>query len=212
MKAAIFDMDGTLVDSEALAFGAAEDGLREYYARRKLAPAIPTRAELRALVGLPSLEYFGRLVPPERRGDAAEIRALVAGRESERLKAGQGRLYAGAWETLVALRERGWKLGLVSNCGRAYFDANLTHLRLGERFDVAYCLDDHPTKTENVRRALARLACASGLMIGDRAADLEAGRANGLKTVGCAYGFGGPGELAAADCRIASPSDLLAIV
>lgn len=222
MIAAIFDLDGTLADSEELAATAAEDGLRAYYARRGLAPVIPSREERRALVGLPSLEYFARLLPPERGGDAREVRELVARREVERLAAGRGRLFPGAREALAALRSRGWKLGLVSNCGRIYFDANLEHLGLREAFDVALCLDDFPTKIENVRHALARLRAnggpglgerseSNGLMVGDRQADVEAGRANGLRTVGCLYGFGTPEELASADWHIASLAELPAL-
>jgi phosphoglycolate phosphatase-like HAD superfamily hydrolase len=212
MRAAIFDMDGTLVDSEALAFRAAEEGLRDYWARRGLPPRIPSRAEIRALVGLPSLEYFGRLLPEERRGDAAEVRLLVAHREVDRLRAGEGRLYPGIVESLAALRAGGWRLGLVSNCGRIYFSANLEHLGLGRLFDCAFCLDDRPSKAESVGAALERLGAARGVMVGDRAADLEAGRANGLRTVGCAWGFAAAGELDGADARAETPSTLAGII
>lgn len=226
MGTVVFDMDGTLVDSEELAIRASEDGLREYWARRGLAPIVPPRAVLRSLIGLPSIEYFAGLLPEERRTDAAELRTLVARREVERLAAGEGRLYPGAWDALVALRACGWRLALVSNCGRIYLDANLRFLRLGEIMDVALCLDHFPSKTENVRQAVARLGpvpATAGLpaeapparragrdafMVGDRAADIEAGRANGLRTIGCTYGFGTRAELAAADRLIASPAEL----
>ncbi len=209
MRTAVFDMDGTLVDSGELAFASAEEGLAEYWRIRGAAPVIPSRAEMLALVGLPSLEYFARLVPPERRGDAAEVRSLVARREVDRLAAGEGRLFPGVRDVLVALRGRGWKLALVSNCGRVYFDANLVHLGLREMFDTAFCLDDFPTKTANVRAALDGSA---GWMVGDRAADVEAGRANGVRTVGCTYGYGTAQELAAADARVSSPRELLEVL
>ncbi len=212
MKAVIFDMDGTLVDSEALAFRAAEDGLRVYWRKRGLEPSIPSRAEIRTLVGLPSLEYFGRLLPPDRRDDAAEVRTLVAGEEVRRLAAGEGRLYPGVAGTLAELRARGWKLGLVSNCGRVYFNANLAHLRLRDFLDVAFCLDDKPSKSENVRAVLERFGARGGFMVGDRRADLDAGRENGLQTVGCTYGFGGVEELAGADFRVAHVNELLKLI
>ncbi len=70
-------------------------------------------------------------------------------------------------------------------------------------------LVDRPVQEiENVRQALARFGASAGVMVGDRGADLEAGRAAGLRTVGCAYGFGGPGELAGADWTIGSVREI----
>jgi len=208
MNAAIFDMDGTLVDSDDLAAASAEEGLRAYYSSRGLDPVIPSRAVRRSLVGLPSLEYFAGLLPAERRGDAAEMRTLVARDEVRRLGAGEGRLFPGVRETLAGLRARGWKLGLVSNCGSLYFDANLKHLALRDMVDIAFCLDHFPTKIDNVREALRALGSRAGVMVGDRAADIEAGRANGLRTIGCLYGYGTADELAHADSHIAIVTEL----
>lgn len=206
VKCLVFDMDGTLVDSHELAYQAALEGLRAFYAARGREPVLPTREEVRALVGLPSLEYFARLVPPDLRGHAAEVRTWIATSEVRRIAEGEGRLFPGVAETLTELRKK-WRLGLVSNCGRIYFDANRRHL-LDGWFDAAFCLDDRPSKTENVRAALAKLGGTGGVMVGDRAADLEAGRASRLGTVGCAYGYGTRDELAGADVLISDFREL----
>ncbi len=208
MNVAIFDMDGTLVDSDDLAALSAEEGLRAYYSSRGLDPVVPSRAVRRSLVGLPSLEYFAGLLPADRRADAPEMRTLVAREEVRRLAAGEGRLFPGVRETLATLRAGGWKLALVSNCGSLYFDANLEHLGLRDMVDIAYCLDHFPTKIDNVREAMRSLGVRTGVMIGDRAADVEAGRANGLRTIGCLYGYGSAQELAHADAHIAAVDEL----
>lgn len=202
VPAAVFDMDGTLVDSEELVVLSAQRGLRDYFEWAGASPEIPARERILSLVGLPSLEYFAGLVPPARRGDAARVRDFVGRREVEILELGEGRLFPGTADVLRGLRRSGWRLALVSNCGRVYFDANLRFLGLRSLVDVAFCLDDAPSKTENVREALAVLGRSGGVMVGDRRGDLDAGRANGLRVVGCSYGYGADGELEGADARI----------
>lgn len=199
MGIVVFDMDGTLVRNDRVAVGAALDGLADYFAERGEPAVLPPAETIRALVGLPALEYFAGLLPPERRGDARAVMAHVGRREVDRLASGQGRRLPAAERVLEALRGGGHRIVLVSNCLRPYFDGNLDHVLRRSWFDVAYCLDDHPTKTENVTRAVERLGGGAGVVVGDRGSDLEAGRAAGLRTVGCRYGYGTREELAGAD-------------
>ena len=209
-KIVIFDMDGTLVDNTALAVGAARDGLRDYYLARNLEPVIPTREQVRSLVGLPAPEYFARLLPEADRNPAnrREILERVQVREEERLAAGQGKMYPGVPGVMAWLKEVGYAIGLASNCMAGYLDGNLDHVLAREWFSAAFCLDHRPTKRENVALVLERLHGAGGVMVGDRDGDIEAGRANGLVTIGAAYGYGGPGEIGAADHEIKDIAEL----
>jgi len=208
----IFDMDGTLANNETMTVRAAEEGLRDYFTARGETPVIPAPEQIRALVGLPALEYFAGLVPPVRRGDAEAVMEYVERCEVARLRAGEGRLFPDVPEVLDTLRGRGLRLGLVSNCMRPYLEANLDHVLRREWFEIALCLDDHPTKTENAARAVEYLGGGPGAMVGDRGSDLEAGRAAGLGTVGCLYGFGRREDLATADRTIESIGDLPAVL
>jgi phosphoglycolate phosphatase-like HAD superfamily hydrolase len=211
-RAVVFDMDGTLVDSASLAVESARDGLRAYWSEHGREPVFPAETEIRAAVGLPSLDYFAALLPRERRAHAPALRALVTHSERRRLARGDGRLMPLALETLAHLRAAGWALAIVSNCGRGYLDANLDHLGLRAAVDLALCLDDAPSKPKNVADALRRLHADRGAMVGDRAGDIEAGRAAGLLTVACRYGFGAPDELRDADHAIDGLRELPALL
>ena len=74
MKLAVFDMDGTLANNDDVAIEAAREGLREYWSGDPEAPDLPSPEFIRGLVGLPSREYFGRMLPPGRRGDTERQR------------------------------------------------------------------------------------------------------------------------------------------
>jgi len=212
LKIAVFDMDGTLADNDDVAIEAARDGLHEYWSERGLPDRIPSAAFIRSLVGLPSREYFGRMLPDDCRDDVDRVARRIEEHEALRLARGEGRRFDGVDAVLTGLRADGWRLALVSNCQRTYFEANLVHVLDRAWFDVALCLSDLPTKTDNVREALRRIAggvvVGFGVMVGDRAADVVAGRANGLACVGCLYGFGSPEELAGADRTLGSIRDL----
>jgi phosphoglycolate phosphatase-like HAD superfamily hydrolase len=212
MFAVIFDMDGTLVDSADLAVEAAWKGLRDYYRDQGMPVVLPSRKQVVSLLGLPSLEYFAGLLPEGRSADAVLLRNLVGRWEDALLEQGEGRMFPGTEEVFAMIRERGWKMALVSNCGRDYFDPCLEHLGLGKRFEVARCLDDGPTKTANVAEVLRVLEATHGVMVGDRRGDIEAGRANGLKTVAVLQGYGAAGELSVADARVANLAELPAVL
>jgi adenosylhomocysteine nucleosidase len=206
----IFDMDGTLVNNTGLAVAAARDGLRDYYLARDLNPVLPTLEQVRSLVGLPAPEYFACLLPEADRspGNRREILNRVQAREEERLAAGEGKMYPGVPEVMAWLTEAGYSVGLASNCMAGYLAGNLEHVLDPGWFASTACLEQCPTKIENVAWVMSKLGSSSGVMVGDRLGDMEAGRANGLVTVGAAYGYGDRSEILEADHRIEAVGEL----
>ena len=90
--------------------------------------------------------------------------------------------------------------------------ANLDHVLRRDWFEIALCLDDRATKTENVREAARFLGGGAGVVVGDRGSDIAAGRAAGLRTVGCLYGFGRRADLEEADRVIETIRELPAVL
>ena len=216
MKLAVFDMDGTLANNDDVAIEAAREGLREYWAEAAEVVALPTPEFIRNLVGLPSNEYFGRMLPPDRQGDVERLATRIEDLEAARLAHGEGRCFEGVGEALEAIRGDGWRTALVSNCRRTYFDANLMHVLERRWFDETLCLSDLPTKAANVREVIRRIAgepgVSIGVMVGDRSTDVDAGRANGLLCIGSLYGFGTAEELTCSDRTLRSIAELPAVL
>ncbi|MCX8040306.1 MAG: HAD-IA family hydrolase [Planctomycetota bacterium] len=204
-RLAIFDLDGTLVDS-----------------RHDLADA---GNAARAALGLPPLplerivgmigDGAGKLIERLTPGCSAEqrARAMAAFRAdyATRLTA-HTRPYPGIPEALQALRARGWRLAVATNKPLA-FAAPIIE-RLGLPCDALRGGDatkkPDPAMLEELLAACAAER-AQSWMIGDHHTDLWAAQAAGLRAAFCAWGFGQRGE-APATAVVASPAELLAVL
>jgi len=182
----VFDVDGTLVDSQAHILGA----MALAYDAQGL--PMPPREAILNIVGLSLPQAFARLMPE---GDAAQIEALVAG-----YKSGFGTLrtvdtsplYPGAkaaLDTLVA--ENGVVLGVATGKSRRGLDHVLAAHALAGHFDTTQVADDHPSKPHPsmLHACLAETGARGGVMIGDTSYDIEMGRAAGFRTLGVAWGY-----------------------
>lgn len=99
------------------------------------------------------------------------------------------RLYDGVLEALAVLREKGYRLWLLSNAQRAFTEYELRALGLGPQFDGVYLSSDHRCRKPDLRffevllkeRALEPAKC---LMIGnDRETDIAGAKAAGMSTL-----------------------------
>ena len=98
------------------------------------------------------------------------------------------RLYPGTLEALAYLREKGFRLWLLSNAQRIFTEYELRHLGLGEQLDGIYISSDYGCRKPDVRfyRALMeeqKLDPSKCLMIGnDRHTDIAGAKAAGMAT------------------------------
>ncbi len=119
------------------------------------------------------------------------------------------RLYPGVRTYLTALAERGHRMAVVTNKPERFAVVVVRHLGLAELLPVVVGGDTLPQKKPDPAPlffALRQLGCplpdssdgrtapthvsGPGTMVGDGEADLHAGRAAGLRTIACLYGYG----------------------
>ncbi len=98
---------------------------------------------------------------------------------------------------------------------RVYADRIVHHLGLARHFDAVYGpeLDGRlDVKAELLAHLLAveKIASANAVMIGDRAGDIVAAQANGVRSIGVLWGYGSRAELldARADGLCGAPGEL----
>ena len=113
--------------------------------------------------------------------------------EMELKSAGEVTLYPGALETLRKIRNRGVRIGIVTNNGRAGTDLTLNRLELHSFFDIVVTRDDcdeMKPSPEPVRKALAGMHAQvqNAILVGDGMMDVLAARETGLLSVAVATG------------------------
>ncbi|WP_375428070.1 HAD-IA family hydrolase [uncultured Sphingomonas sp.] len=211
VRLAIFDCDGTLVDSQANICRAMERA----FALHDAAP--PPRAAVRRIVGLSLVEAV-RVLSPDR-DDAFHRRLAEEYKQVFRAMRADSRLddeplFDGVAEVLDGLRGRGWTLGVAT--GKS--DRGLVHVLdahgIADRFATLQTADRHPSKPDPAMAlaAMAEVGAAPAdcVMIGDTSFDMAMGRAAGTRAVGVAWGYHAVDELIAAGADVVAtvPRDL----
>jgi phosphoglycolate phosphatase len=196
---AIFDIDGTLVDSQAH-IAAAMDHAHDVAGIERR-----SRERVLEIVGLSLPEAFDRLHPALT--EAARNALVLAYKEAfSALRLAEGYvpspLFPGVLEGIERIVGAGHVLGAATGKSwrglRTVFD---TH-EIGHHFTTLQTADDHPSKPHPAM-LMAALDETGGrperaVMIGDTEYDIVMGRAAGVRTIGVAWGYHAPDRLRAA--------------
>jgi phosphoglycolate phosphatase len=196
LRLAIWDVDGTLVDSRAVIQACMEAAFRE----TGLPP--PDYDATRRIVGLSLVAGIAQLAPPDI--GAARLEFLVdAYRHTfTRLRADPALhepMYDGALDVLDRLKQDGWLLAIATGKTHRGLDGLFAKHPIRSYFDTVWCADDGPGKPHPfmVEQSMRALGCApsQSLMIGDAIHDIAMGRAAGVRSLGVSWGFGRADEL-----------------
>ncbi len=193
LRAVLFDLDGTLLDT-APDFVTAVNRLRAEHDLAALSFAA-IRATVshgaRALVRL----AFG-VGEDDPAFEALRQRLLVLYEQQLLVETVP---FAGMIPLIAALANRGVRWGVVTNKPNYLAAPLLAHAPFTPPAAVLVC-PDHVTRTkpdpEPLLLACTRLGCTASevVYIGDHARDIKAGRNAGMRTIAASYGYLEPGE------------------
>ena len=202
MALIIFDIDGTLLETERVTVPA----VQRTFAAHGL--PIPEEAVICSFFGKPVEVYeawLAELCPTE---EAARIVAETNALELD-LIGSEGRLYDGARETLELLQTAGHTLAICSNGPDDYVNTFLDAHEVRSFFSIIRARGTRYSGKEAMAgEILAKFPQRPAFFVGDRDDDVRAAHHHGIFAIAADYGFGGGHELTAADDHIQSLGEL----
>ena len=196
-KAVIFDLDGTLTQSEEGIWNSVK------YAAEKLGFPEPDAATLRKFIvpplGYSFREYLGM-------DDATADKAVETYRERYNVVGlFENRVFPGIRRLMRTLRREGWYIGIATGKPQKTSERVVAHFGL-DKFVDKLCgptADHRADKIDLIKNALPAdwdYANDEAWMVGDRKFDVEGAIGAGVKSIGVGYGYGSEEELRTAGC------------
>ena len=215
LRLVIFDVDGTLVDSQGDIVGSMS---RAFAALGKPAPA---RESVLSIVGLSLDVAMKRLAPEASLGEQIDL--VDAYKQAyQDLRAAKGSvesspLYPGARQALDALRAQPFTLlGVATGKSRRGLDSLIAGHALEGYFVTEQVADHHPSKPHpsmiEAAKAETGVDAAQTVMIGDTSFDMSMARAAGVRGIGVSWGYHGREKLADAEIIIDRFEELLPVL
>lgn len=196
VKLAVFDCDGTLIDSQVNILRA----MAATFQHHGLVP--PAEHATRRIVGLSLVESMQVLLP---NAEPALHLSLAQDYKHafQRLRADKTLdpepLYDGIADTLDHLRDSGWLLGVATGKSDRGLALALAHHGIADHFITLQTADRHPSKPHPsmLWTALADAGAASGeaVIIGDTVFDMAMGANAGVRAIGVDWGYHDAAEL-----------------
>ena len=194
----IFDVDGTLIDSQDHIFSAMSAAFDA------MGWPVPARAEVLAITGLSLPKAVARLAPGL---SPAEIEATAEAYKASFLRmretgggAAHAPLYPGARAAIEALHARpDVLLGVATGKARRGLDHAFSAHDLDRYFVTRQTADHHPSKPHPamIEAALAETGVhpSRAVMVGDTSYDVEMAVAAGIRAIGVSWGYHAPAAL-----------------
>lgn len=188
----LFDVDGTLVDSQGDIVASMD------VAFRSVGVPVPERADILGIIGLSLPQAMAALAPDRSptewdRMVEAYKDAYVALRQSKGKAAGSP-LYPHVLDVLNTLAARNdLLLGTATGKSRRGLDLLVDAHDIRSHFTTLQCADDHPSKPHPsmIHTAMSEtgIEARNTVMIGDTSYDMKMARAAGVAALGVSWGY-----------------------
>ncbi|GIN58271.1 MTA/SAH nucleosidase [Lederbergia ruris] len=213
LTSVIFDMDGTLFQTDTILELSLDDTFRHLRSLDKWSKATPID-QYRKIMGVPLPEVWETLLPDHSSIDRERTDAYFLERLVENIRSGKGALYPNVKEVFRYLKENNCSIFIASNGLTEYLKAIVHYYQLDywvtETFSIQQI--ESLNKSDLVHSIIKKYGITDGAVVGDRLSDINAAKDNDLVAIGCNFDFAREDELSYADIVVDDLIELLSII
>lgn len=181
----IFDLDGTLWETEKISYKTANAVLKKYESDKEI-----TMDVIKSTMGCTYAETAEMYMPYYDVEKREKILGQMLDLNAKILSEFGGNVYKNLEETLEIL-SKDYKLAIVSNCADGYIESFLNSSKLDKYFvDYMAAAKYKVTKAEAIRQVVERNNIYSAIYVGDTINDYKATLGADVDFIQAKYGFG----------------------
>lgn len=209
----IFDMDGTLFQTDKILESSLEDTFNHLKSLNKWDKETPID-KYREIMGAPLPKVWETLLPNHSIEVREQTDAYFLERLIENIKSGKGDLYPNVKEVFNFLKENNCSIYIASNGLTEYLAAIVKFYDLDNWVTETCSIQqiESLNKSDLVKTIIDKYGITHGAVVGDRISDINAAKDNGLVAIGCNFDFAQEDELAKADVVIEDLNELKSIL
>jgi phosphoglycolate phosphatase len=207
IRLVIFDLDGTLINSLEDLTDSTNHMLTEMGKEKLAVEAV------KKLVGQGARRLVERALPDGSSSDIERALSIFLSFNDSHI-VDKTRLYEGVEETLARLKEKRYHLAVISNKNESLCQKVMQPLGINYFFETVIGADSMAFRKPSPEPVLKlirdfKVMPAETVIVGDSINDIAAGKAAGVVTVGCIYGYGELSELSGSDYLVKSITEML---
>lgn len=205
----IFDYDGTLHNSMKIYEPAFRKTCKWLSDNGYIEPVELKYEDICCWLGFNSTDMWSNFQPNLDPAIKEQARKLLGEYMAQSIENGEAELYPHTEEVLTELREKGHHIIYLSNCRIQYMERHKKAFGLERFIDDFYCCEEYDFIPKyQIFRLFSLKRSGQYIVVGDRFHDIETAEKNGLKAIGCGYGYGKKEELLAADIIVSDITEI----
>jgi phosphoglycolate phosphatase-like HAD superfamily hydrolase len=213
LQALIFDMDGTLFQTDKILEISLDDTFNHLRSLNKWVGDTPID-QYREIMGVPLPKVWETLLPNHSNKEREQTDAYFLKRLVENIRSGKGALYPNVRAIFSYLKENNYSIYIASNGLAEYLNTIVSYYNLGHWIMETFSIQqiESLNKSDLVKCIIQKYGITHAAVVGDRLSDINAAKDNGLIAIGCNFDFAQEGELNQADLVIDDLIELKTIV